>query len=129
VNMLRLVLLLLLVPLVAGCASSQQTVTVVRTGDATFPPTRFVDMLDTAPSRPYVEIGVINAPGEAGALRTQVLAQVRDKAAELGADAVILQDLSRTTPASPRLNPTTGQYENTGGVLVPAFKGIAIKYR
>ena len=46
-----------------------------------------------------------------------------------GADAVILQDVSRPAPAMTRLNPTTGMYENTGGQLVPAFKGIAIKYR
>lgn len=62
-------------------------------------------------------------------LRTQALAQIRAKAQQIGADAVILQDLSRTAPASQRLNPTTGQMEATGGQVIPAFKGVAIKFK
>lgn len=112
----------------AACAPNQPTVT--RAADSpTYAPTQLVEVLNAPPTRPYSEIGVIDAPGEPGALRAQVIAQVRDKAAQLGADAVILQDVSRTMPASQRLNPTTGQYEATGGLLVPAYKGIAIKYR
>lgn len=127
-NPLRLAQLAVLVSVLAACAPTQLTVE-RPAGAATYPPTQNVDVLDAPPQRPYTEIGVINAPGEPGALRTQVVAQVREKAAQIGADAVILQDVSRTTPASQRLNPTTGQYESTGGLLVPAYKGIAIKYR
>ncbi len=112
----------------AACTQAQPDV-VRPTGSQTYTPTQFVETLDKPPARAYQEIGVIDAPGEPGALRTQVLAQVLSKAAQLGADAVILQDLTRTAPASPRLNPTTGQYETTGGQSIPAFKGIAIKYK
>lgn len=125
---LRRALLIAFACALSACAPNQPTVT--RAADSqTYPPTQIVDVLDAPPTRPYTEIGVINAPGEPGALRAQVIAQVRDKAGQLGADAVILQDVSRTMPASQRLNPTTGQYETTGGALVPAYKGIAIKYR
>ena len=121
-------LLIASVGVLAACAPNQPTVT--RAADTpTYAPTQLVEVLDAPPKRAYTEIGVIDAPGEPGALRAQVIAQVRDKAAQLGADAVILQDVSRTMPASQRLNPTTGQYEATGGLLVPAYKGIAIKYR
>jgi hypothetical protein len=112
----------------AACTQAQPDV-VRSAGSPTYAPTQFVEMLDKPPTRAYQEIGVINAPGEPGALRTQVLAQVRSKAAQLGADAVILEDLTRTAPASPRLNPTTGQYETTGGQSIPAFRGIAIRYK
>jgi hypothetical protein len=124
----RLAILLLSIVAFQGCTPSQPEI-VRPTGGTTYPPTQFVDLLETAPTRSYVEIGTIDAPGEPGALRTQVLAQIRSRAQQIGADAVILQDLSRTAPATPRLNPSTGQYDNTPGQVIPAFKGIAIRYR
>ena len=112
----------------AACTASQPDV-VRPAGAPTFAPTQFVDILETAPTRPYIEIGTIDVPGEQGAARTQVLAQIRTKAQQIGADAVILQDVSRQSPVVPRLNPTTGTYESTGGQTIPAFRGIAIKYK
>ena len=112
----------------AGCAAPQPDV-VRAPGSAIYPPTQFVELLEQPPSRAYAEIGTIDAPGEPGALRSQVLAQIRTRAQQMGADAVILTDLSRTTPPAQRLNPTTGMYESIGGQVVPAFKGIAIRYR
>lgn len=111
-----------------ACTPSQPQV-VRPTGSTVYPPTQYVELLDSAPSRPYVEIGVIDVPGEPGALRAQVLAQVRTSAQQIGADAVILHDTSRQAPSTPRLNPTTGQYDTIGGQLIPSFKGIAIKYK
>jgi hypothetical protein len=127
-QILRLVVLLALAAAVTACTPAQPEF-VRATGGTTYPPTQFVDMLDSPPARPYQEIGVIDVPGEPGALRTQVLAQILGKAQQIGANAVILTDVSRTMPASQRLNPTTGQMESTGGQLIPAFKGVAIRYR
>lgn len=126
--MCRLASLLAFVFGLAACATTQSDI-VRRTGTEVFPPTQFVEVLDSAPARPYVEIGVVNAPGEPGAVRTQLLAQIRTQAAQIGADAVILQDVSRAAPVVPRLNPTTGLYDSTAGPPVPAFKGTAIKFR
>ena len=124
----RLTLAFVLASALAACAAPQPDV-VRAPGSAVYPPTQFVELLDQPPSRAYVEIGTIDAPGEPGALRSQVLAQIRTKAQQLGADAVILTDVSRNAPATQRLNPTTGTYETLGGQPIPAFKGIAIKYR
>lgn len=122
--------LLLAAALTALCACTPAQPEFVRPeGAPTYAPTQFVEMLDSAPARPYIEIGVIDVAGEPGALRTQVIAQIRTRAQQIGADAVILQDRSTPTPVSQRLNPTTGTYETTGGQLIPAFKGIAIKYK
>lgn len=111
-----------------ACTPSQPEV-VRPAGGAVYAPTQYVEILEKAPSKPYTEIGVIDAPGEPGALRAQVMAQVRTKASQMGADAVILTDLSRPAPVTQRLNPTTGTYETVGGQMIPAFRGIAIKYR
>ena len=43
--------------------------------------------------RAYQQIGVIDVAGEPGAFRSQVLAQVAQRARQMGADAVILQDV------------------------------------
>jgi len=120
--------LLALALALAACAAPQLDV-VRAPGAPQFPPTQFVELLDRAPDRSYIELGTIDAPGEPGALRAQVLAKVRGKAQELGADAVILTDLSRMAPATQRLNPTTGTNETIGGQVIPAFKGVAIRYR
>ncbi len=112
----------------AACATQQPKVADTPHG-TTYPPTANVEILEQAPSRPYVEIGPIDAPGEPGALRAQVLAQIREKGRQLGADAVIVRDVSYRAPTTQRLNPTTGFYETVGGQVVPAFKGVAIKFR
>ena len=126
--MLRLATSMFVATLLPACATSQPDV-IRPAGSPVYPPTQFVDLLESAPTRPYVEIGTIDVPGEPGTLRSQALAQIRSRAQQLGADAVILQDLSRPAPLVSRLNPTTGTYETTGGQLVPAFKGTAIKYK
>jgi hypothetical protein len=114
--------------LLSACTPSQPGV-VRQAGTPTYPPTQFAEILEAPPARPYDQIAVIDVAGEPGALRTQVIAQIRAQAQQIGADAVILQDLSRTAPTAQRLNPTTGTYETTGGQAIPAFKGIAIKFR
>ena len=124
----RFALTLLAACVLAACTASQPEL-IRPSGATTYPPTQYVEILESPPARPYVKIGDIDMAGEPGALRTQVLAQIRTQAQQIGADAIILQDVSRPAPAMTRLNPTTGMYETTGGQLVPAFKGVAIKYR
>ena len=121
-------LALFAVAVATACAAPQPEVTRAP-GAPVYAPTINVDMLDAPPSRPFTEIGVIDAPGEPGALRAQVLAQIREKARSLGADAVILTDQSRRAPTTQQLNPTTGYYETVGGQTIPAYKGLAIKYK
>lgn len=120
---------LLLAAVLAGCAATPPADVVHATGTTTYPPTQYVDVLERAPAKPYVEVGTIDVPGEPGTLRPQVIAQILSRAQQLGANAVILTDLSRPAPAAQRLNPTTGTYENVGGQMIYAFKGVAIRYR
>lgn len=126
--MLTRLAMLLCICLLASCAPVQRQIVQPLPGTS-YPPTQNVEVLDAPPARAYVQIGDVDAAGEPGAVRAQVLAQIRSQAQQIGADAVILKDVSRTAPEAPRLNPTTGTYEATGGQLIPAFTGIAIKYR
>ena len=125
---LRRIALMACLGMLAACATPQTDFVRVP-GSPVYPPTSIVDVLEQPPSRAYVEIGTIDVPGEPGALRAQVLAQIRTKAGQIGADAVILKDVSYPGPTTSRLNPTTGQMETIGGQQVPAFRGVAIKYR
>lgn len=125
---IRLTVATLLALVLAACAAPQPDV--VRSPSApVYAPTANVEVLEQRPTRPYLEIGTIDEPGEPGALRAQVLAQIREKARQLGADAVIVTDVSRRAPATQRMNPTTGFYETVGGQVIPAFKAVAIKFR
>jgi len=127
-KLLRHLLIGLFAIAIAACAPGQKQL-VKPVGTATYPPSNNVEVLSSPPEKPYVEIGEVDASGEPGAVPVQVLAQIRTQAQQIGADAVILKDISRTLPSAPRLNPTTGTYETVGGQLLPAYTGIAIRYR
>lgn len=118
--------------LVAGVAACTALAPEVRKldGSPVYPPAAFpAVVLDQAPTRAYIQVGVIDAKGVAGMDATQLLARIREQAQKLGADAVVLKDASVRTPAESRFNPATGGYSVTQGQIVPAFEGIAIKYR
>jgi hypothetical protein len=87
------------------------------------------EVLDQAPTRPYAQIGVVDAKGAPGMTSVQVLARIREQAQQLGADAVILQDVSARAPTESKYNPVTGGYSIVQGDTIPAFKGYAIKYQ
>jgi len=125
---LRLIVIAACAGCIASCAPVQ-TRSITPVGDEHYSPSNNVEVLDTAPTRAYVKIGDVDATGKPGDVPAQVLAQIRTEAQQMGADAVVLKDVSRTLPSAPRLNPTTGMYETTGGQAVPAYTGIAIRYR
>jgi hypothetical protein len=113
--------------LVACSATAPQ---VVRpTSTVAYPPTRFLEVLNAAPSRPYEEIGVVDAIGEPGSFNAQLLERIKAQAQAIGADAIVVRDVSRSTGPQSRYDPATGAYLQTNGEVIPAFKGIAIKYR
>ena len=100
-------------------------------GVPTYAPTQFVDVLEAPPTRPFLEIATINVPGEPGAARTQVLAQIRTQAALLGADAVIdyhAQDFSSVAKDMDVVFDTIGGdvQEKSWGVLKPGGMLVSI---
>ncbi len=127
--MKTLLALALAVLALAACAPLPTDVRPVAGAPSLGPAGAVPDVLYERPSRPFVEIGVVDAQGVPGMTSAQLLARVREQARQIGADAVIVEDASRRTPPETRYNPATGGFDVTGGQTIPAFKGIAIKYR
>lgn len=119
----------LLVLLAAACAPLAPDV-IRSEGAPVLPASAYLpEVLEQAPNRPYVKIGVVDAKGVLGMVASQVVTRIREQAQQIGADAVILQDVSVRPPAESTFNPATGGFAVTQGNAIPAFKGIAIKYQ
>ncbi len=87
---MRCVLALLFTALLAGCGT---TTSVVMLDPARqYAPTGSVVILLKPPDKPYVEIAKLESRGVPGEPETSVLEDARERARQLGADAIIVQD-------------------------------------
>jgi hypothetical protein len=110
----------------SGCAATQD-VQVRRETQQTFAPSAIVEVLSQAPSQPFVRIAVLDAQAPAGTPLAQVLAQLQAKAGALGANAIVVQNLSTQEGGSLQYNPSGGSFSNTPAVLIPHLRCIAIR--
>ena len=92
--------------LLASCSH----VTVTKTGSGIFPPTNptMVEIRATIPDRKFDELGMVTVDAYGDA--SQAYNMIREKAAAVGADAVILQN---QMPIPPRI----------------LINGVAVKYK
>ncbi len=110
-----------------GCAGGPQLQ--VKPLSAThYTPTSLVTTLTAPPQRPYAPIAEIKASAPAGTAPAQVIAAITKRAAELGADAIILHNESRSTPAQMQFNPSGGLYQNIPGQVTPIYSAEAIHW-
>lgn len=147
--MIRLAMLALCTMIAAGCATV--TTHVVRLNPAVqYPPTSSVEVLFERPSRPYVQIAMLEAEGEFGTSEVELLEDMRKRAQALGADAIVRTESERwyAPPVAvydpwydpffyPRryygafqpYGPPYGDYSLVGGGYYYTAKAIAIKYQ
>jgi len=125
----RLPIVLACTLVLAACASLPSDITPVSGAPTYAPSVKVPDVLERAPAKAYVQIGTIDAKGVSGMTAEQLRTRIRTQAQNLGADAVVLQDASTRAPAESKFNPATGAYETRPGEVIPAYKGIAIKYQ
>ena len=115
VEKLRLTAVLVCLGLSTGCVMVSQ----VRTGPVlpARPVGSPVQVLTTAPQRPFVEVGIIEAKADSNLSVSQVIESFQRAACELGADAVLLgpQSVAMTSFNSTY---TAGQYSATSSMLV-----------
>ena len=78
--------------LLVACATT--TSVVMLDPGQKYPPTTSVQILLKPPDRPYVEIAILESQGVPGEPETAVLENARERAAKIGADAILVQDTS-----------------------------------
>lgn len=86
-----------------------------------------VEVLTAAPAQPYQTLGELQDSDLPGTPASQVIARLVEKARRLGADAVIIENHSENVAGEQRFDPATGQYETSGGGVMPAFTATAIR--
>ena len=129
----------------AACASVSTRVVEFKPAQK-YPPTQYVEVLLEKPTRPHVEIALIESHGGSEA---EMLNDARAKAGELGADALVKLDTERRVPEPvavydpwydpfywgyyrhPAFGPFThpwGPYRMVGGGYSYVLKALAVKY-
>jgi hypothetical protein len=112
--------------LLAACAAQQQ-VTVRHETSQTYSPEALVTVLQALPAQPYVRIAVLDIQAAAGTPKAQLLAQLQAKAGALGANAIVVQDLSTQETGGLQYNPAGGQFSSSSRVVLPHLRAIAIR--
>jgi hypothetical protein len=112
----------------AACAPGPE-VQVTDLSPQRYAPTSLIEALTAAPSRPYTVIAGLRIEGSPGTDRAQLLASLRQKAAALGANALIIHDESRTLPPSVAYNPSGGNYQAQGPQTIPILSAEAIRWK
>lgn len=109
-----------------GCAAPQE-ISVQRETSQTFAPVSLVEVLHALPSSGYVRIATLDVQAPAGTPIAQLLAQLQAKAGALGANAIVVQDLSVRESGALQYSPSGGQFTQSPGELVPRLRATAIK--
>lgn len=112
--------------LLSACAT-QQDVHVTRQSTRSFAPTTLVQVLASAPSTSFVRIATLDVNGTAGTPKSQLLAQLQAKAGELGANAIIVRDLSSEQGGSLQYDPAGGNFVTAPSKTIPHLRAIAIR--
>lgn len=111
---------------IAGCA---HTSAVMLDSQKAYPPTKNVQIITAPINRNFIEIAILESRGPVNMPTTELLADMREKAAEIGADGIIpTQESTIKQEGGIIYNPWLGGYQSTGGGSLPVLKGLAIKF-
>lgn len=113
--------------LLGGCATTPQVIT-TQVSKIHYAPTSLVEVLSVPPTTPYTVIAKIHGEAPAGTPSAQVIASIQKQAAALGADAIVLQNESKQTPAQISFNPSGGNYISTPPQIIPVYECEAIHF-
>ncbi|MDD5031268.1 MAG: hypothetical protein PHH58_17530 [Rhodoferax sp.] len=109
-----------------GACAAQQGVTVQRETAQIYPATTLVQVLQTLPPHPFERIAVLDVQAPTGTPVAQLLAQLQATAGALGANAIVVQNLSQSEGGTLQYNPAGGQFTTTPSQTVPHLRAIAI---
>jgi|SRR5688572_13350006 len=117
--------------LAAGCAAQPALYTraVLVKEDSELTPSKRVETLEEAPERPYETIALLETSMAPGATLPELLESMREKAKELGADAITdIQSEERTTPRQFTTEPWFGGFYTYGGERTLVTRARAIRF-
>jgi hypothetical protein len=123
---MRIIALFALLLVIDGCATTR--VVMLYESDK-YPATTSVAILSAAPDKPCKAIAILEATGPVNTPLTDLLESMRQKAKDIGADAIIpTQDASQRQVQGHLYVPWLGEDQTMSGV-VPKIRGVAIKYQ
>lgn len=114
-----------------GCATSGAVApSVERLGTTQYAPTQTVDVLSAPPSTPFERIARLQLADPTGAASSsQLVAQLSETAKSLGANALIVESVTRVGGAAVAFNPAGGQMQNDSAAAGTAsVTALAIRY-
>lgn len=128
---MKKVFLMLLCLLLVGCASFDVT---KMDNVKTYPPNNpaDVEILTQEPARPYVVIAEIRAQGETISRQENMKERMKEKAAAMGADAIILksdEEVRRFGQASKAVEDNQGYGVDINKMFTKKMKGKVIKFK
>ena len=123
---MRITAFFALLLLICGCVT---TSVVMLYESEKYPPTTSVAILSAAPERPCKAIAILEVTGPANTPLPDLLENMRKKAKDIGADAIMpTQDASQRQVQGHLYDPWLGEIQAESGV-VPKIRGVAIKYQ
>ena len=124
--LMRAFALITLLLVIDGCSTTR---VVMLYESANYPPTTNVAILSAAPDRPCKAIAILETTGPANTPLPDLLESMRQKAKDIGADAIIpTQEASQRQVRSNLYLPWVSEGQSADSV-VPKIRGIAIKYQ
>lgn len=121
---LRRLLSIILLLLLSGCGY-YTSVSLMLDKSGQYPPTTLVEVLNSAPARPYIRLAELETEAPPKAPTAKMLESLVEKAKRLGADAVVL--------TGDEVRPEEPMYCSCGGlIMLPArrvIESLAIRYR
>lgn len=116
----------------AGCASAGGNpggVVIQPLDQAHYAPTQTVDVLGVEPARPHIALARLTLSDPTGsATLSQLTAQLVEAARQLGADALVLAPVARSTAAGVGFNPAGGQMQDSQAGSALSISAQAIRY-
>ncbi|WP_138919224.1 hypothetical protein [Acidiphilium sp. PM] len=122
-------LLLVTILALAGCAANPNAIRVQYLGAAhQYAPAPFVEVMESAPDQPYTSIARLTFKAGPALDSAQVIEALKQRAASLGANALIVQRRQSSTDQLPgiTINPAGGQYALSANKGEETYIGTAI---
>lgn len=122
-------LMLLVMLTLAGCAANPIAIQVKNLGGLhQYPPSPFVEVITTPPDRPYTAVARLRIKSGPALDSAQIIEAIRQRAALLGANALIVQHGPSSVKELPgiAINPAGGQYGLSNNRGEETYIGTAI---